>query len=258
MPKEMLNGINIFYEQKGEGFPLILIMGLSGNLDWWPDQLVDALAAHYQVIMFDNRGAGRSDVPVGNYDISLFSEDTLALMDALGIKKAHVMGVSMGGMIAQELTLRHPERVEKLILGCTNCGPGHSIPAGPEVLAALMRGSADTEGFLKTLFAPEYLRENPEKIQAFLRKYSMAPIKNEGFMGQIGAIMRFDSFDRLSEITAPVLVLAGGEDILIPAGNSDILVDNIPGAKLKVYPKCGHGFIDQVWQQVYQDLMTFL
>lgn len=259
MPNMMMNGTNLYYEQRGEGFPLVMIMGLSGNLDWWPDELVDALAAHYRVLIFDNRGAGRSEFQDTEYSIPIFAKDTAELMSALKIERAHVFGISMGGMIAQELALLYPERVDKLVLGCTNCGHSHSISAAPEVLAVLSnQDSASPENVLKILLPLKFIQENQRHVQTFIRKYLIAPIRSAPFHRQLGAIMRFDTFERLNTIKVPVLVMTGEVDILVPPENSQVLAENIPNAKLVTYPECGHGFFSQVPEQVYKTIHDFL
>jgi len=126
MPTVKVNDVNLYYEVSGQGAPLILIMGLRRNVSWWYQQIPD-LSQHFRVIAFDNRGAGRSDKPVMEYSISLFADDTAGLMNALGIKTAHILGISMGGYIAQELAIRHPEMVRSLILGCTSPGGNRAV-----------------------------------------------------------------------------------------------------------------------------------
>ncbi|MFZ5597524.1 MAG: alpha/beta fold hydrolase [Bacillota bacterium] len=259
MPKVMVNDINIYYEVKGEGFPLVLIMGLAGNLDWWPRELTDRLAGHYKLVLFDNRGAGRTDAPEGEYSIPMFAGDTVGLLDRLGIEKAHIFGVSMGGMIAQEIAISYPERVEKLVLGCTFCGPQHSIPAQPEIINFLINPqSAGLKDFLKILFPEDYIKNNMDKTDEFIRLYKIAPISPEAQLRQVGAVMKFDSLSRLSQIAAPTLVITGDGDVLIPAGNSSILAENIPGARLIVLDGCGHGFMVQEPEKLYIALSDFL
>ena len=118
MPKQKVNRIEIYYEMHGQGDPLVLIMGLRRNAEWWYRQ-IPTLSKHFQVLVFDNRGAGRTDKPKMDYSIRLFADDTAGLMEALGIREANILGVSMGGYIAQELALNYPDRVKRLVLGCT-------------------------------------------------------------------------------------------------------------------------------------------
>lgn len=119
MSKAKINDINIYYDVHGDGFPLVMVMGFLGNADCWDPRMLPALSAKFKVITFDNRGAGRTDVSDKQFSMRLFAEDTVGLMDVLNVPKAHVLGTSMGGMIAQELALNYPERVEKLILSST-------------------------------------------------------------------------------------------------------------------------------------------
>ncbi|MFZ5631304.1 MAG: alpha/beta fold hydrolase [Bacillota bacterium] len=259
MPKVRVNGTGIYYESRGDGFPLVMIMGLGGNIDWWPPELLDRLAQRYMLLVFDNRGAGRSDAPAVDYSISMFARDTVDLMSLLGIKRAHVFGVSMGGMIAQEMALSYPGRVEKLVLGCTNCGPGHSVPAPAEVIALLLNQSAAPPAeILKILFPEDYIAQNMDKIGEFVRRYTVAPIAPEAHKRQLGAIAAFNSYDRLARITAPTLVITGDRDVLIPPENSEILARNIPGARMITVKGCGHGFVGQAPDEVFEMLQEFL
>ena len=119
MPKVKVNDIQIYYEVHGEGFPLVMIYGSTGRLDGWDPRLVEGLSKHFKLVLFDNRGAGRTETSNREYTVRLFADDTAGLMDALGISKAHILGISMGGAIAQELVLNYPEKVSKLVLCST-------------------------------------------------------------------------------------------------------------------------------------------
>ncbi len=127
MPKIEANGINIYYEFQGDGPPLVMIMGFLGNANTWDPRLTEGLSDEFEMLLFDNRGAGRTDVPKGEYSIELLAEDTEKLMDELEISSAHVFGISLGGMIAQELAINYPEKVQDLILASTFCGGENSI-----------------------------------------------------------------------------------------------------------------------------------
>jgi len=122
LPKVKIDGVNLYYEIHGDGFPLLLIQGLSENVYWWDTPVIDELSKHLKTVIYDNRGVGRSDALEGDLTIEIMAADALGLMDALNINQAHILGHSMGGMIAQEIALKFPERVKKLVLCSTSCG----------------------------------------------------------------------------------------------------------------------------------------
>ncbi len=264
MPKARINDIDIYYEVEGEGFPLVLIMGLSANKDWWEPAMLEAFQKKFKVVVFDNRGAGRTDKPKGEFTIALMASDVVGLLKELGMDKAHVLGVSMGGMIAQELAIAYPEIVEKLVLCCTNCGGHEQVLAAPEIYSIL---GAPREGLsvedigratLPLLFPQEYMEEHPEKMEEFLARYLVAPMPAHSFFQQLQAITKWRSFSRLPEIKSPTLVLTGDRDILIPPENSRILADNISRARLVVFPGGGHGFFGQFPEKVAEEVISFL
>lgn len=249
MPAVEANGLKMYYEIHGEGHPLVMIMGLGANLDWWGPEIVDRLARRYRLLLFDNRGAGRTEKPATRYSIRMFADDTAALMDAVGIERAHVLGVSMGGMIAQELALNHPGRVERLILACTNCGVLRSVPPSMRVLAWLTARNVPPETLkerqLRLMFPDRFVARQREQIEAYWQRAGRHPTPVDAFRRQFGAILRFNSYGRLRRIQAPTLVMTGDEDILVPPRNAEILAARIPGARLEVFPGGGHGFIAQ-------------
>jgi len=236
----------------GGGFPLVMIMGLSGNLDWWDPLMVQGLSKNFKTIMFDNRGVGRTEVSDRELTIKLFADDTAGLMDALGISRAHVLGISMGGMIAQELALNYPERVEKLVLCSTSCGGERAVPASEETINSMMSaGSAPSaeeraKGVVPLCFTKEFVDKNPDSVDSFLQRILRAPTSPEASLRQIGAIMSFSTFDRLSGIKAPTLVLHGKRDILIPPENGSILAKAIPGARLVLLEGSAHGLVEDI------------
>lgn len=241
--------IEIYCEIRGEGYPLLMIMGLSANADWWSPELLDSLAENFKVITFDNRGSGRSSKAGGPYSIDLFVEDTIGLMDELGIEQAHVAGVSMGGMVAQKMILDHTSRVNRLVLCVTSVG-GTEAVIDPAVAAELVKvsqlsGDELEEQTVNILFPEHFIRNHPQAVEQFRARYRQHPIPFDCYMHQLGAIMNFSTFTRLGEIKAPVLVVTGSEDILIPPENSKILADNIDGAKLVVIEGAGHGLTVQ-------------
>jgi len=263
MPKVKVNDIQVNYEMKGEGFPLMMIMGLSGNIDWWDPRMIQELSKNFKTVMFDNRGAGRTDQSDREGTIRLFADDTAGLMDALKISSAHVLGISMGGMIAQELALKYPEKVEKLILCSTTCGGSKSILASQEVLDALTadRSGLPAEEAAKIIvpfcFTKDFMDNNPDFLELMIRQILKAPISNEAYARQLNAILQFDTYERLSQIKAPTLVLHGKRDILVPPENGSILVKGIPNAKLVKLENSAHGLVEDM-EEVTHIIREFL
>ncbi|MEM2213892.1 MAG: alpha/beta hydrolase [Candidatus Nezhaarchaeales archaeon] len=249
MPKVRVGDVNIYYEIKGEGNPLVMIMGLAGNLDWWDPKMISEFSKHFKLILFDNRGAGRSDMGQKPFSIKLFADDTVGLMDALGISKANVLGFSMGGMIAQELVLNYPERVEKLVLCSTFCGARRGVlpPPQPVPLDDLAENPRKVMEFMaKTIFTEEFINNNPQAFEDMIQRMLKAPITKEAFIQQFYAIMQFDTHDRLPQIKVPTLIVHGKKDILLPVENATILASTIPNAKLIILEKSGHGLAEEI------------
>ncbi len=264
MPKVKVEDIQIYYEVRGEGFPLVMIMGISGNVDWWNPRMVQELSKDFKVVMFDSRGAGRTDLSNREYTIKLFADDTAGLMDALGISAAHVFGVSMGGAIAQELVLNHPERVKKLVLCSASCGGTKSVPASAEVLG---RFGASRSGLspeeicrrgIPLIFSEDFIEKNPDFVEFFVQRVLIAPISDESFMRRLDAVRKFDTYDRLSQIRVPTLILHGKGDILVPFENCSILAEAIPNAKLVCFEKSAHGLIYEEMNKMIRVTSDFL
>jgi pimeloyl-ACP methyl ester carboxylesterase len=256
-----VNGCNLYFETHGQGDPLFLIMGLRRNAEWWYRQIPE-LSQHFQVIAFDNRGAGRSDKPVMEYSIHLFADDTAGLMEALGIERAHILGISMGGYIAQELALNHPAKVENLVLGCTSCGGEKAVLMSPERMQKFTAnaGLQPEEILRKNMdiyFSDEFVANNREKIEEFvsisLRHYQ--PL--DAFMRQFDACQRHDTADRLSRISIPTLIMTGDDDPLVPPENSQILKELIPEAELSVFPGGRHCFFIEKAEQFNEKAIEF-
>jgi pimeloyl-ACP methyl ester carboxylesterase len=263
LPKVKCNDINVCYEVQGKGFPLVMIMGLSANMDWWDPKLVEETSKKYKTVVFDNRGAGRTDAPKIDYSIKMFADDTEKLMDSLKIQKAHVLGISMGGMIAQEFALTYPQRVEKLVLCSTNCGASKSVPPAPKILNLLMGGASGTsEDIIKNtipiLFTEDFIKSNPDIMKVVTERLMKAPIAPDAFTRQVKAIMAWDTYARLPKIKAPTLVMHGKKDILVPPENAKILADRIPGAKLAYFEKSAHALFSQETDKVVDTLLKFL
>ncbi|HZQ38225.1 MAG TPA: alpha/beta fold hydrolase [Dehalococcoidia bacterium] len=262
MPHARVNGISIYYEEHGAGTPLLLVMGFTANTTAW-EPVLPALSSRYRVIAFDNRGAGRSDAPEAAYSMTELADDALGLLTHLGVERAHVYGVSMGGMIAQHIALRAPHRVLSVVLGCTSPGGKHAVTAAEPVIAALL-GAATLpieQAFDKTLpilYSDGFAAAHRDELYA--RALQNAPLRasEAGVKGQAAAIQGHDTFDRLPEIAAPTLVLHGDADQLVPTANGRLLAEHIPGAKLTVYPGARHGFHVEFAEQSSADVLAFL
>jgi len=263
MPRIEVNDIQVYYEAHGEGFPVVMIQGLSANTSWWDPRWIQTLSERFQVVAFDNRGAGRTEISEREYSIRLFADDTAALMDALGIPEAYVLGISMGGMIAQELALNHSGKVEKLVLCSTYCGGEESVQPSSEVMQVLMpdRGALSAEEVARMtiplLFTEEFLNNNPGVEEFVLQQITRTPISPEAFARQLNAIMNFDSCDRLPYITAPTLILHGKKDVLVPSQNAPILGKAIPGSRLVYFEDSAHGLLEQT-EEVLAAILDFL
>ena len=262
MPKLKVNGIEIYYEIHGQGDSLVLIMGLRRNVEWWYGQ-IPALSKHFKVVAFDNRGAGRSEKPVMDYTIKLFADDTMGLMEALNIKKAHVLGLSMGGYIAQELTINYPDKVRSLVLGCTSAGGERVVLMCPERMKKFTanEGLSPEQILRKDMdiyFSDKFITEHSEKITEFIEislRYYQPP---DAFMRQFAACLKHDTADRLNRITPPTLILAGDDDPLVPPENSQILKELIPHAELIFFPGKRHCFFIEEAKKFNQSVIPFI
>ena len=234
-------GASIYWDERGSGEPILLIMGLGYPSDAW-HRTRPVLAKSFRTIALDNRGVGRSSMPPGPYPIALMASDALAVLDAAGVPNAHVYGVSMGGMIAQELTLQHPERVRSLVLGCTAAGGPNAIQAEAEVRKVLMaRGSVPPEEAAEVAIPFIYdagtSRARIDEDFDVRRPWFARP---EAYNAQLQGILAWESYSRLPQIARPTLVIHGETDRLIPPGNGRLIAESIPGAKLVVLPHASH------------------
>jgi pimeloyl-ACP methyl ester carboxylesterase len=218
-------------------------MGLGSNAHGWY-RTIPWLAPHYQVIAFDNRGTGRSDVPEGAYSIGQMAADAAAVLAAVGHAQAHVVGASLGGMIAQRFALGFPERVRSLVLICTTPGGARSVRASDEVLAGLVAGGEDPAAVYRRnawfLYSEDTRANHPERIEEDLVQRARIPTSPTGYYGQVQAAMGHDAWDELPAIAAPTLVVHGEADLLIPTENGRLLAQRIAGAELVLIPGAGH------------------
>jgi pimeloyl-ACP methyl ester carboxylesterase len=237
----------MFYVEAGAGDPVVLVMGFGGDHLAWGLQ-IPALAATYRVIAFDNRGVGQSDAPDLPYTTPMMADDTVGLMDALGIERAHVCGVSMGGMIAQEIALRHPARVRTLQLHATLGRPDRYLHALSEAWRDT-RTKVNREEWLRSLalwlFSPITFAERPELVELLIQNALANPYPQSltGFLRQGEAVRDHDALDRLDQIGCPTLVSVADHDILVPPRFSHQIVQRLPGAELKTLAAAGHAYM---------------
>jgi pimeloyl-ACP methyl ester carboxylesterase len=244
MPKARVNGIDLQYIEAGSGDPLLLIMGFGGDHLAWAFQ-TPVFAQRYRVIAFDNRGAGQSDAPDIPYTTRMMADDAAGLLDHLRIERAHVLGVSMGGMIAQELALNHPRRVRSLQLHCTLARPDRYMHALIENWR-VVRGNVSAEEWMRIvalwLFSPVTYAERPEFVETIIQTgiANPHPFTLTGFLRQGDAVRTHDTLDRLGTLAAPTLVSVADDDILVPARCSRALAGAIAGAALTTLDRAGH------------------
>jgi 3-oxoadipate enol-lactonase len=231
----------IAWERLGTGPPVVLVHGL-GYARWGWEPVASLLAERFQVVLLDNRGIGESDAPPGPYTVAQLAGDVARVLDEAGLARAHVVGTSLGGMVAQELALTAPERVERLVLVATTPGGPNAAPM-PEVTARLLAEAPALEPevalrrFVENALAPGAPEELVERILAH-RIRTAQP--REAWLAQAAAGAAFDAWDRLPALAAPTLVLQGSADVVVDPRNADLLVQRIPGARLERFPGCGH------------------
>jgi len=236
MPTVVSRDISIYYEEAGRGEPLVLIRGLGSDLQAWALQ-VPALAKHFRVITFDNRGAGRTSAPDKPYSIDGMAEDVAFLLTALKVEKASILGYSMGGMVAQEFALKHPDRVEKLILLATTAKPDGYTKAIVESFINIRRSNMSREQQVRAqapfVYTADLFNDSPRYERA-IRATVDNPYaqQDHAFIRQAQAVLNFDASGRVSGIKAPTLIVTNPEDILIPPRNGEALAKLIGGAKL--------------------------
>jgi 3-oxoadipate enol-lactonase len=249
MPHAMVGSLRLFYERAGSGPAVVLVSGLGGDHFLWRHQ-IPHLAARFDVIAPDTRGAGQSSAPDEPYSIAMFADDLAGLLDALGLARAHVVGASMGGFIAQEFALRHPERLDRLVLCCTSPGGPQSVPIPPETVAVLAQRTGDPrvdlERFLAYSTSEFYRTAHPDDIEAHIAWRVAHPQPVYAYHRQLAAAASHDAADRLREIQAPTLICHGTADRIVPSANARILAERIPQSRLHLFEDGSHQFF---WEQ---------
>lgn len=251
MPTIESNGIHLCYKVHGSGEPLLLISGV-GYGQWFWNRVVPGLAARFQVITFDNRGAGGSDQPAGPYTVPMMTADTAGLLDALHFRKAAVLGHSLGGYIAQELVVTRPDLVGKLILASTNFGGTKVIPITPAAMQVLTNREGDPVELVKRgiaiACAPGFAERAPAVVTELVQYRLTNPVPPTQYAAQVAAgagTMAYSDAtvdERMSAIKVPTLILFGEHDMVVPPGNAELMAAKIAGAKVKILPGVGHVF----------------
>jgi pimeloyl-ACP methyl ester carboxylesterase len=239
--------VRIAWERRGDGPPLLLIHGL-GYARWGWEPVAGSLAEDFSLLLFDNRGIGESDAPPGPYTVAELAGDALGVLDAAGVERAHVLGTSLGGMVAQELALAAPERVERLLLACTTPGGPSAAPMPERTVRLFAEGptlppEVALRRFVENALAPGADVAIVERIMAH-RLATAQPFVS--WQAQAAAGMTFDAADRIDAIEAPTLVLHGTDDFVVDPANGELLASLIPGARLEFFPGTGHLFF---WEQ---------
>jgi 3-oxoadipate enol-lactonase len=244
-------GIELHYERDGGGEPLLLIQGMSGTRLAWGEPFLTALGGSFECIRFDNRGIGLSGQTEEPFTIADLAADTVALLDRLELESAHVLGISMGGMVAQELALAHPGRVRTLAIGCSYCGgPGSKLmdPADFQVLAEAL-ASADQDAVFRAMWelnlSPAF-RADDSRYAAFAEMAVATPVPRRTVELQMQAILGHDTGSRLPGLEIPTLVLHGTVDRVLPYDNGPLIASLVPGSRLDTLEDVGHMFW---WEQ---------
>lgn len=266
MPFAENGSVKLYYEVHGDGEPLLLLMGLGGTTQAWGLQ-VPELSKHYRVVIMDNRGAGRSDMPTDDYSMALFADDAAAVLDAAGIDQAHVLGISMGGLIAQEFYHRHAERVASLILAASSVGGGDPavVFPTPEVMAVLHLDREQVglnelaEKQVAIYYHPNYRGQAPMLVEQYKKLLERSEQPAHAYQGQWRAIREAEPLSpRLENIDTPTLVLHGDGDEVCPLENGRILASGIAGARFQVLPGAGHMLMVEKARAFNRAVLDFL
>jgi len=260
------DGLKLRYEIRGAGEPVALIMGFSGSGRGWGEPFLKLMEARFRIFVIDNRGTGESDKPDAEFTLGDMAADIAAVLDHARTPRAHIFGISMGGMIAQEFALACPGRTRGLVLGCTNCGTSHSVAADPAAIANLLPvpgmdpveqarrafSVACGKAFLESAAGQATL----EREIAEMGNYPVTPMHT--FMRQGQAIGGFESFARLGQIKAPTLIIHGDDDSIVPYPNAEVLHGAIAGSKVHTLKAAGHMFFWEAPEESVRVAADFL
>jgi 3-oxoadipate enol-lactonase len=262
VPTVTANGIDIFYERWGQG-PRLLFLNGSGSSIATSELLIKLFVNDFEVLVHDQRGLGATEIPAGPYEMADYAADAAALLDCVGWDRARVVGVSFGGMVAQECAVTWPERIERLALLCTSPGGAGGASYPLHELASLSKDEQALRGtqLLDTRFTPEWLADHPgdralADMMASRRGAEKSSEQLRGEAEQLGARSRHDVTDRLAAVTCPTLVASGRFDGIAPPSNGETIAARIPNAELHVY-EGGHAFFAQD-PKALPDVISFL
>ena len=263
MPKIKVNAMDLNYEIHGTGPPLLMILGLGANITWWGNYFIKGLANYFKVIAFDNRGTGQSSNPKSQYTIKTLANDAYGLLKALDTEDTFVFGHSMGGGIAQELTIQF-SGISKLILCNSSCGGSKSVLASSEVLQVIDKtrsGRASVEiarESLKIFYSPNFIKDHPKLIDYAVQNMAKSQMLPQNYEWQRNAIKSFKTCDRLKNIKIPTLIMHGAKDVLVPPQNAKILVNLIPNARVKIFVESAHAPYVEEPDAVIDTMVDFL
>lgn len=251
-------GTKIYWDEQGHGEPLLLIMGLGYPSTLW-HRARPALSQRFRTIAFDNRGIGLSDVPPGPYSIATMASDAAAVLDVAGVTRAHVFGVSMGGMVAQEFALCYPEKTHSLILGCTSPGGPSAVRAESKVADILFTRGMTVEQAREAIIPYIYDAATPrERIDEDMRLRRRWLPSVAGYTAQLQGILAWQSYSRIAQIKAPTLVIHGQSDALVPSGNGELIAQQIPRAKFVLLEHASHLFLTDQTEAALEAIFEFL
>src|SRR5579872_3135562 len=260
MPRVSVGDCHLHYERACGGYPVVFISGLSGHADYWRQQ-VPVFAKSFDVVTFDHRGVGQSDHSRISYTVDRLAADVIGLLDALGITRAHIVGHSTGGAIAQILGIEHPQRVASLVI----CASWPKADAYFRRLFALRKEilhkfgpAAYVQANSLFLYPPYYIAENNEKLRQMEAQHLATFAPPEIVMSRIDAILAFDRTAELARIRTPTLVVAAQDDVVTPAYFSEELARLIPGAEIKLFPQGGHCLNHVMAREFNQSVLPFL
>jgi pimeloyl-ACP methyl ester carboxylesterase len=249
MPFARNGRVKLHWHSVGDGPAVLLIAGQGMTVDgWWAT--IPVLARSFRVIAFDHRDTGRSSPVRWLYSVAQMADDAVAVLDAAGEQRAHVYGISLGSLVAQEVALRHRNRVRALVLGASSAGgwaaykPSASSFAQTFLVRAGGMGAEEAEwAAIPYTYAERTRRFHPDRIRTDLTHRLSSPPGALGYLHQAAAVAAHDAYDRLNQVTAPTLVVHGEEDIFVPPANALVLAEKIPGAQLQLWPDAGHMYI---------------